>query len=173
MTERAQNADFRRKLQIFADSALLLEVQAFGGCRKPQKTADVRRKTEIFAENCRKPQIRLRHLRCVTLSSALDKGSALPSPTSNATSGSQTADSGGSRLSPRGRQVRKGPAGARTTCSKCSCISCDRLDPLHKSFKTAKGGVIKGGVCKPKRTRATQANAGFRLSENSERSGGH
>ena len=32
--ERAQNADFRRKLQIFADSPPLLEIQAFGGRRK-------------------------------------------------------------------------------------------------------------------------------------------
>ena len=50
MTERAQNADFRRKPQIFADSPLLLEIQAFGGRRKPQKTADFRRKPQIFAE---------------------------------------------------------------------------------------------------------------------------
>ena len=41
MTESAQNADFRRKPQIFADSPLLLEIPAFGGRRKPQ----------IFAEN--------------------------------------------------------------------------------------------------------------------------
>ena len=71
MTERAQNADFRRKPQIFADSPLLLEIQAFGGRRKPQKTTDFRRKPQIFAENRRKPQIGLRHLRCVTFSSAL------------------------------------------------------------------------------------------------------
>ena len=71
MTEKAQNADFRRKLQIFADSPLLLEIPAFGGRRKPQKTADFRRKPKIFAENRRKPQIGLRHLRCVTFSSAL------------------------------------------------------------------------------------------------------
>ena len=43
MTERAQNADFRRKPQIFAGSPLLLEIQAFGG----------RRKLQIFAENRR------------------------------------------------------------------------------------------------------------------------
>ena len=71
MTERAQSADVRRKPQIFADSPLLLEIQAFGGRRKPQKTADFRRKPKIFAENRRKPQIGLRHLRCVTFSSAL------------------------------------------------------------------------------------------------------
>ena len=41
---------------------VLLENQAFGGRRKPQ----------IFAENRRKPQIGLRHLRCVTFSSALE-----------------------------------------------------------------------------------------------------
>ena len=72
MTERAQNADFRRKPQIFADSPFLLEIPAFGGRRKPQKTADFRRKPKIFAENRRKPQIGLRHLRCVTFSSALN-----------------------------------------------------------------------------------------------------
>ena len=72
MTESARNADFRRKPQIFADSPLLLEIPAFGGRRKPQKTADFRRKPKIFAENRRKPQIGLRHLRCVTFSSALE-----------------------------------------------------------------------------------------------------
>ena len=61
MTEKAQKADFRRNPPIFTDSPLLLEIQAFGGRRKPQKTADSRRK----------PQIGLRHLRCVTFSSAL------------------------------------------------------------------------------------------------------
>ena len=71
MTERTQNADFRRKPQIFAGSPILLEIQAFGGRRKPQKTADFHRKPKIFAENRRKPQIGLRHLRCVTFSSAL------------------------------------------------------------------------------------------------------
>ena len=70
MTERTQNADFRRKPQILADSPLLLKIQAFGGRRKPQKTADFRRKPQIFAEKRRKPQIGLRHLRCVTFSSA-------------------------------------------------------------------------------------------------------
>ena len=71
MTENAQNADFRRKPQIFADSPLLLEIPAFGGRRFSQKTADFRRKPKTFAENRRKPQIVLRHLRCVTFSSAL------------------------------------------------------------------------------------------------------
>ena len=71
MTERAQNADFRREPQIFADSPLLLEIEAFGGRRFSQKTADFRRKPKIFAENRRKAQIGLRHLRCVTFSSAL------------------------------------------------------------------------------------------------------
>ena len=71
MTERAQNADFRRKPQIFADSPLLLEIPAFGGRRKPLKTAGFCRKPQIFAENRRKPQIGLCHLRCVTFSSAL------------------------------------------------------------------------------------------------------
>ena len=53
MTEKDQNADFRRKPQIFADSPLLLEIPTFGGRRKPQKTADFRRKPKIFAENRR------------------------------------------------------------------------------------------------------------------------
>ena len=48
MTENAQNADFRRKPQIFADSPLLLEIQAFGGRRKPQKTVDFHRKPKIL-----------------------------------------------------------------------------------------------------------------------------
>ena len=34
MTERTQNADFRRKPQIFADSPLLLEIPTFGGRSK-------------------------------------------------------------------------------------------------------------------------------------------
>ena len=68
MTDRAQNADFRRKPQIFADSPLLLEIPAFGGRKKPQKTADFRRKPQ---EN--------RRLGSVTLSSALAIGlSILP-----------------------------------------------------------------------------------------------
>ena len=74
VTESAQNADFRMKPQIFADSPLLLEIQAFGGRRFSQKTADFRRKRRFFAENRRKPQIGLRHLRSVTLSSALPTG---------------------------------------------------------------------------------------------------
>ena len=55
VSEKAQNADFRRKPQIFADSPLLLENQAFGlqGRRRPQKTADFRRKPKIFAGNRR------------------------------------------------------------------------------------------------------------------------
>ena len=44
MTERPQNADFRRKPQILADSPLLLKIPTFGGRRKPQKTAAFRRK---------------------------------------------------------------------------------------------------------------------------------
>ena len=71
VTERAQNAHLHRKPQIFANSPLLLEFQAFVGHRKPQKTADFRRKPKIFAENRRKPQIGLHHLRCVTFGSAL------------------------------------------------------------------------------------------------------
>ena len=52
-----------------------MEIHAFGGRRKPQKTADSRRKPKIlnliFAEKRRKPQIGVRHLRSVTSSSAL------------------------------------------------------------------------------------------------------
>ena len=70
MTESAQNADFRRKPQIFAGSPLLLEIPAFGGRREPQKTADFPRKPKNFAESRRKPQIGLRHLRSVTFGSA-------------------------------------------------------------------------------------------------------
>ena len=81
MTARTKNADFRRKPQIFADSPFLLEISAFGGRRKPQKTADFRRKHKIFAENRRKPQIGLHHLRSVTFSSALHSPpSASPPP---------------------------------------------------------------------------------------------
>ena len=71
-----QNADFRRKPQIFADSPLLLEIPAYGGRRKPQETTDFRRKPKIFAGNRRKPLIGLRHLRSVTFSSALKTLSA-------------------------------------------------------------------------------------------------
>ena len=53
MTERNQNADFHRKPQTFADSPFLLEIPAFGGRRKPQKTADLRRKPKLFAGNRR------------------------------------------------------------------------------------------------------------------------
>ena len=53
VTERAQNADFRRKPQIFADSPLLLEIQAFGGRRKPQIVAGNRRFSQKTAGNRR------------------------------------------------------------------------------------------------------------------------
>ena len=56
MTENAQNADFRRKPQIFADSPLLLEIQAFRGRRKPQETAGNRRFSQETADFRRKPQ---------------------------------------------------------------------------------------------------------------------
>ena len=77
MTERAQTQIFADSPLIFADSPFLLEIQAFGG-REPaenrgssQKTADLRRKPMIFAEDCRKPQTGLRHLRSFTFSLAL------------------------------------------------------------------------------------------------------
>ena len=51
MTERAQNADFRRKPQIFfADSPRLLEIPACEGRRKPQKTEEFRRKPQETAD---------------------------------------------------------------------------------------------------------------------------
>ena len=53
MTENAQNADFRRKPQIFADSPLLLGIQAFGGRRKPQIFAGNRRFSQKTAGNRR------------------------------------------------------------------------------------------------------------------------
>ena len=62
MAERAQDAAFHRKPQTFADSPLLLEISAYGGRRKPQKTTDFHRKPRIFAENRRKLQIGFRHL---------------------------------------------------------------------------------------------------------------
>ena len=46
---------------------LLLEIQAFGGRRKTQKTSG----RQIFTENRRKPQIGVCHLRSVELSWAL------------------------------------------------------------------------------------------------------
>ena len=49
----AQNADFRRKPQIFADSPLLLEIQAMGGRRKPQIFAVNRRFLQKTAGNRR------------------------------------------------------------------------------------------------------------------------
>ena len=61
MTEKAQNADFRRKTPCPGNSSIW----------RAQETADFRRKPKIFAENRRKPQIGLRHLRCITFSSAL------------------------------------------------------------------------------------------------------
>ena len=69
VTETAQNVDFRRKLQIFADSPFSWKLRHLEGAGN----ADLRRKPTIFTENPRKPQIGLRHLRCVTFSSALSE----------------------------------------------------------------------------------------------------
>ena len=55
MTETAQNADFRRKPQIFADSPLLLEIPAFGVWRA-QETAENRRFSQKTEDFRRKPQ---------------------------------------------------------------------------------------------------------------------
>ena len=70
VTDRAQKRRFSQKT-AFLRRYSQLEIQAFRGCRKPQKTADLRRKPKIFIENRRKPQIGVRHLRSVTLSAAL------------------------------------------------------------------------------------------------------
>ena len=53
MTESAQNADFRRKPQIFADLPLLLETQTFGGRKETAENPRISQKTEDFR---RKPQ---------------------------------------------------------------------------------------------------------------------
>ena len=65
--QRAQNADFRRKPQIFADSPLLLEIQAFGEHRK-------RRKPQIRAEKqrCSQKTAGNRRLGSVTLGLSLE-----------------------------------------------------------------------------------------------------
>ena len=72
MTEKAQNPDFRAENRRFA------QIFAFSpgnsSIWRAQKTADFRRKPKIFAENRRKLQIGLRHLRCVTFSLAPANG---------------------------------------------------------------------------------------------------
>ena len=53
MTERERESPKRRfsqKPQIFADSPLLLEIQAFGGRRFSQETTDFRRKPQETAD---------------------------------------------------------------------------------------------------------------------------
>ena len=53
VTESTQNADFRRKPQIFADSPLLLEIPAFW---RAQETAENRRFSQKTEDFRRKPQ---------------------------------------------------------------------------------------------------------------------
>ena len=53
VTDRTPDAIFRRRPQIFADSPLLLEIEAFEGCRKPQKAADFRRKLYVYKVSIR------------------------------------------------------------------------------------------------------------------------
>ena len=53
MTQSTQNADFRRKPQIFADSPFLLEIPACGGRRKPQIFAGNQRFSQKTAGNRR------------------------------------------------------------------------------------------------------------------------
>ena len=75
MTERERERPKRRfAQQIFTDSPLKSwKFRHLEGAGFSQKPADFRRKPKIFAENCRKPQIGLRHLRSVTFSLALVK----------------------------------------------------------------------------------------------------
>ena len=61
----SQNHKTRPKTQTFADSPLLLEIQAFEGRRKPQKTTDFRRKPKILAENRRNPRLGSVTIPCV------------------------------------------------------------------------------------------------------------
>ena len=65
VTDRPQNADFRRKPQIFAYSPLVL------GNSSIWRAQENHRKPKIFAEKRRKPQVGVRHLGSVTFSSAL------------------------------------------------------------------------------------------------------
>ena len=60
------------KTQIFAENRRFSQIHPFSWKFKQFRGAGFLQKTEeIFAENRRKPQIGLRHLRCVTFSSAL------------------------------------------------------------------------------------------------------
>ena len=69
VTERTQNADFRRKPQVFcADSPVLLEITAFGGRRNRRCSQNTE---DFFAENAGNRRFGLCHLRSVTFSSAL------------------------------------------------------------------------------------------------------
>ena len=61
VTERAQNADFRHR------KPLIFRSPGNSSTWRAQETAENRR----FREICRKPQIGVRHLRSVTVSSAL------------------------------------------------------------------------------------------------------
>ena len=74
MTKRERESPKRRFSQKTADfrgfTPEILEIPAFGGRRKPQKTGAFRREPKLFAESRRKPPIGLRHLRCVTFSSS-------------------------------------------------------------------------------------------------------
>ena len=64
MTENAQNADF-------AENRRFSQIHPFSWKFKRLEGAGNRRKPKILAENRRKPQIGLCHLRCVTFGSAL------------------------------------------------------------------------------------------------------
>ena len=67
MTERAQNAYFRRK-----ENRRFSQIRPFSWKFKHLEGAGNHRKPLIFVENRRKPQIGLCHLRGVTFSSALE-----------------------------------------------------------------------------------------------------
>ena len=92
--EREREPKTQKNRRIFADSLLLLEIQAFGGRRKPRKPQNFRRESKILAGNRKKPQIGLRHLRSVTFSSALIEVATILEETSGFGSQSQ-------RLPPR------------------------------------------------------------------------
>ena len=70
-TELRWQREREPKTQIFAENRRFLQIHPFSWKFKHLESADIRRKPKIFAENRRKPQIGLRHLSCVTLSSAL------------------------------------------------------------------------------------------------------
>ena len=72
MTERERESPKRRFSQRTADFRRFAPSPGNSSIWRAQETADLRGKPKTFAENRKKPQIGLRHLRCVTFSSALN-----------------------------------------------------------------------------------------------------